>query len=69
MMLQYGSPIGRSRTGHHTSGPALFMVWLLFSVVYKLWQWQTWWRAVMQNSAIRRVRGTRLTRAFKADLS
>mgnify|MGYP000865051907 CR=1 FL=1 len=32
---------------------------LLISVVYKLWQWQTWWRAVKQNSDIRRVRGTR----------
>jgi len=42
---------------------------LLISVVYKLWQWQTWWRAVKQNSDIRRVRGTRLTRAFKANLS
>ncbi len=36
-----GSPNGRSRAGHHKSGPALFMVVIVFSIVYKLWQWQT----------------------------
>jgi hypothetical protein len=36
---------------------------IIVSVVYKLWQWQTWWRVEKQNSDIRRVHGTRLTRA------
>ena len=36
MMLRYSSPIGRSRTGHHASGPALFMVYyqLAWSINY-----------------------------------
>jgi hypothetical protein len=59
-----GSPSGLSRTGHHTSGPALFMVVIVLSSLRIMAVANMMASMVKQNSGVRHVHGTRLQRVF-----